>query len=82
MSDILFSYASIIFADFYFGDSKEIRKTRVIKVSWKLRNLQYYCWRAIQHSIKEQSYLSLKAMKSLNGPLNQLYSGVPLGPQI
>ena len=38
---ILFSYASIIFGEFYFGESKEPCETRVIKFSRKLSILQY-----------------------------------------
>ena len=41
MSGILFSYASIVFGEFNFGESKEPRETRVIKFSWKLSILQY-----------------------------------------
>ena len=46
MSGVLFSYASIIFLDFYFPDSKEPRETWVTKGSRKLRNLQYNKWRS------------------------------------
>ena len=49
-SGVLFSYASIIFGEFYFSESKEPRETRVIKFSRKLSILQYYgnltLWRA------------------------------------
>ena len=38
---VLFSYASIIFGKFYFGESKEPRETRVIKFARKLSILQY-----------------------------------------
>ena len=38
---VLFPYASIIFGEFYFGESKEPRETRVIKFSRKLSILQY-----------------------------------------
>ena len=40
-SGVLFSYASIIFGEFYFGESKEARETRIIKFSRKLSILQY-----------------------------------------
>ena len=40
-SGVLFSYASIIFRNLYFRDSKEPCKTHIIKESQKLRNLQY-----------------------------------------
>ena len=39
-SGVLFSYASIIFGEFYFGESKELRETLVIKFSRKLSILQ------------------------------------------
>ena len=38
---VLFPYASIIFGEFYFGESKEPRETRVIKFWRKLSILQY-----------------------------------------
>ena len=38
---VLFSYASIIFGEFYFGESKEPCETRVIKFLRKLSILQY-----------------------------------------
>ena len=40
-SGLLFSYASIIFGEFYFGESKEPCETRVMKFSRKLSILQY-----------------------------------------
>ena len=39
---VLCSYASIIFGEFYFGESKEPHETRVIKFSRKLSILQYF----------------------------------------
>ena len=42
MSGILFSYASIIFHEFYFCDSKEPREAHMIKFLQKLRILQYH----------------------------------------
>ena len=41
-SGVLFSYESIIFGEFYIGESKEPRETRVIKFSRKLSILQYF----------------------------------------
>ena len=41
MSGTLFLYASIIFGEFYFDESKEPRETHVIKFSPKLSILQY-----------------------------------------
>ena len=41
MFGVLFSYASIIFGQFYFGEFMEPRKTRVIKFLRKLSILQY-----------------------------------------
>ena len=41
MFGVLFSYASILFGEFYFGESKESRETCVIKFSRKLSILQY-----------------------------------------
>ena len=40
MFGVLFSYASIIFGQFYFGESMEPRKTRIIKFLRKLSILQ------------------------------------------
>ena len=40
-SGVLLSFASIIFGEFYFGESVEPRETRVIKFSRKLSILQY-----------------------------------------
>ena len=40
-SGFLFLYASIIFGEFYFGEHKKPRETRVIKFSLKLSILQY-----------------------------------------
>ena len=40
-SGVLFSYASFIFGEFYFGKSKEPCETRIIKFSRKLSILQY-----------------------------------------
>ena len=40
-SGVLFSYASIAFGEFYFGESEEPRETRGIKFSRKLSILQY-----------------------------------------
>ena len=41
MFGVLFSYASIIFGQFYFGESMEPRKTRIIKFLRKLSILQH-----------------------------------------
>ena len=43
-SGILFSYASIIFGEFYFGELKAPLETHVIKFSRKLSILQYSNW--------------------------------------
>ena len=58
-SGALFLYASIIiiFGEFYFGESKEPRETRVTKFSRKLSILQYLSqnrlvtWRALNNNI-------------------------------
>ena len=58
-SGALYLYASIIiiFGEFYFGESKEPSKTRVIKFSRKLSILQYLShnrlvtWRALKNNI-------------------------------
>ena len=41
MFGVLFPHASIVFVEFYFGESKEPSETRVIKFSRKLSILQY-----------------------------------------
>ena len=41
MFGVLFLYASIIFGQFYFGESMEPRKTRIIKFLRKLSILQH-----------------------------------------
>ena len=42
-SGVLFSYASVTFGEFYFGESEEPRETHGIKFSRKLSILQYQC---------------------------------------
>ena len=41
MSGILFSYANIIFGEFYFSESKEPHETHLVKLSRKLSIVQY-----------------------------------------